>query len=148
MGDGSPTFGVLAGLTLVVISNESKVSVWWLLSLVFYPVADLMWSMVRRLRQGVSPLNPDNHHFHNLLFAWLNAGNHSPMRANNYTGLFVVAMFSGAPFLLTILQVMPLGSSGWFFLVLGQWALYIIGLRYLNDRLCVLPTANVRNVTT
>ena len=49
-------------------------------------VADLIWSMARRLREGVSPLNPDNQHFHNLLFAWLNAGNQSPMRANNYTG--------------------------------------------------------------
>jgi UDP-N-acetylmuramyl pentapeptide phosphotransferase/UDP-N-acetylglucosamine-1-phosphate transferase len=149
LGDGGAYFlGVLAGLSLVVVSNESDVSVWWLLSLVFYPVADLIWSMVRRLREGVSPLNPDNQHFHNLLFAWLNAGNKSPMRANNYTGLSVVAIFSGAPFLLTMLQVLSLKADEWFFLVVGQWVLYIIGSKYLNDRLCILPTATVRNVTT
>ena len=84
LGDGGAYFlGTLAGLSLVVVSNKTDVSVWWLLSLVFYPVADLIWSMGRRLRQGVSPLNPDNQHFHNLLFALLNAGNRSPMRANN-----------------------------------------------------------------
>jgi UDP-GlcNAc:undecaprenyl-phosphate GlcNAc-1-phosphate transferase len=115
---------------------------------VFYPVADLIWSMARRLREGVSPLNPDNQHFHNLLFAWLNVGRRSPMRANNYTGLFVVATFSGAPFLLTMLQVVPLLDNAWVFVVVGQWVLYIIGSKYLNDRLCILPTATVRNVTT
>ena len=149
LGDGGAYFlGVLSGLSLVVVSNQSDVSVWWLLSLVFYPVADLIWSMARRLREGVSPLNPDNQHFHNLLFAWLNAGNQSPMRANNYTGFLVVAMFSGAPFLLTMLQVLPLSDKAWVFVVVGQWVLYVIGSKYLNDRLCVLPTATVRNVTT
>ena len=149
LGDGGAYFlGVLAGLSLVMVSNETDVSVWWLLSLVFYPVADLIWSMARRLREGVSPLNPDNQHFHNLLFAWLNVGRRSPMRANNYTGVVVVAMFSGAPFLLTMLQVVPLLDNAWVFVVVGQWVLYIIGSKYLNDRLCILPTATVRNVTT
>ena len=149
LGDGGAYFlGVLAGLSLVMVSNETDVSVWWLLSLVFYPVADLIWSMARRLRHGTSPLNPDNQHFHNLLFAWINAGNQSPMRANNYTGLFVVAIFSGAPFLVTMLKVLPLTDNGWFFLVVAQWLIYVIGSKYLNDRLCILPTAAVRNVTT
>ena len=149
LGDGGAYFlGVLAGLSLVIISNETDVSVWWLLSLVFYPVADLIWSMARRLREGVSPLNPDNQHFHNLLFTWLNAGNQSPIRANNYTGFAVVATFSGAPFLLTMLQVLSVMDKDWFFVVMGQWVLYIVGSKYLNDRLCVLPAATVRNVTT
>jgi len=115
---------------------------------VFYPVADLIWSMARRLREGVSPLNPDNQHFHNLLFAWLNAGNQSPMRANNVTGLTVVSFFSGAPFLLTVLELLPAVDDRWFFVVIGQWILFILGSKYLNDRLCILPTAAVRNVTT
>jgi UDP-GlcNAc:undecaprenyl-phosphate GlcNAc-1-phosphate transferase len=149
LGDGGAYFlGVLAGLSLVMVSNETDVSVWWLLSLVFYPVADLIRSMARRLREGVSPLNPDNQHFHNLLFAWLNVGSRSPMRANNYTGLVVVATFSGAPFLLIMLQVLSVKDNDWFFVVVGQWVIYIIGSKYLNDRLCILPTAKVRNVTT
>ena len=149
LGDGGAYFlGVLAGLSLVMVSNETDVSVWWLLSLVFYPIADLIWSMARRLRDGISPLNPDNQHFHNVLFAWLNAGNQSPMRANNLTGLTVVAVFSGAPLLLTVLQLLPVSDGRWFFLVVGQWVLYVIGSKYLNDRLCILPTATVRNVTT
>jgi UDP-N-acetylmuramyl pentapeptide phosphotransferase/UDP-N-acetylglucosamine-1-phosphate transferase len=149
LGDGGAYFlGVLAGLSLVVISNDSDVSVWWLLSLVFYPLADLIWSMFRRLREGTSPLNPDNQHFHNLLFAWFNAGNRSPMRANNYTGLFVVAVFSGVPFLLTIFELVPTSDERWLFLVIGQWAIYIVGSKYFNDRISMLRTSTLRNVTT
>ena len=149
LGDGGAYFlGVLAGLSLVMVSNESDVSVWWLLSLIFYPVADLIWSMARRLREGLSPLNPDNQHFHNLLFAWLNAGTQSPMRANTITGLTVVSVFSGTPFLLTFLELLPASDDLWFFLVVGQWIFFILGSKYLNDRLCVLPKAAVRNVTT
>ncbi len=149
LGDGGAYFlGVLAGLSLVVISNDSDVSVWWLLSLVFYPLADLIWSMFRRLREGTSPLNPDNQHFHNLLFAWFNAGNRSPMRANNYTGLFVVAVFSGVPFLSTIFELVPTSDERWFFLVIGQWAIYIVGSKYLNDRISMLRKSTLRNVTT
>ena len=69
------------------------------------------------------------------------------MRANNCTGAFVVAIFSGAPFLLTTLQVLSVKNNEWFFVVVGQWALYVIGSKYLNT-LCILPTATVRNVTT
>ena len=148
LGDGGAYFlGAMAGLSLVVVSNNTDVSVWWLLSLVFYPIADLIWSMVRRLRQGLSPLNPDNQHFHNLLFAYLNADNTSPMRANNITGLSVVAAFSGAPFLLTLSEVWSTTDDQWFFLIVGQWALYLLGSKFLSDRLCVLPDATVRNVT-
>ena len=49
------------------------------------PVADLIWSMGRRLRHGVSPLNPDNQHFHNVLFAYLDAGEQSSVRANTFS---------------------------------------------------------------
>ena len=70
------------------------------------------------------------------------------MRANNITGLSVVATFSGTPFLLTLSEVWPTTDDQWFFLIIGQWALYLLGSKYLNDRLCVLPDANVRNVTT
>ena len=70
------------------------------------------------------------------------------MRANNITGLSVVAVFSGIPFLLTSVEVWPKTGDQWFFLIVGQWAFYVIGSKYLNDKLCVLPDVNVRNVTT
>lgn len=149
LGDGGAYFlGALTGLSLVVIANTSDVSVWWLLSLVFYPVADLIWSMGPRIRRGVSPLNPDNQHFHNVLFAYLDAGEQSSVWANTITGVSIAFVFAGLPLTLTATNALAVDSNAWFFWVLGQWVLYVAGSKYLNDRLCVLPVATVRNVTT
>ena len=149
LGDGGAYFlGALAGLSLVVVSNTSDVSVWWLLSFVFYPVADLIWSMGRRLRRGVSPLNPDNQHFHNVLFAYLDAGEQPSVRANTLTGVSIAFVFAGLPLALTMIGTWSVDSDAWFLWVVGQWCVYAIGWKYLNDRLCVLPAATVRNVTS
>ena len=149
LGDGGAYFlGALAGLSLVVVSNTSDVSVWWLLSFVFYPAADLIWSMGRRLRRGVSPLNPDNQHFHNVLFAYLDAGGQPSVRANTLTGVSIAFVFAGLPLALTMSGTWSVDADAWFLWVVGQWCVYAIGWKYLNDRLCVLPAATVRNVTS
>ena len=106
----------------------------------FYPVADLIWSMGRRLRQGVSPLNPDNQHFHNVLFAYLDSGDQSSVRANTITGVSIALLFAGLPLALTMSGTWSVDDGAWFFWVLGQWCLYAIGWKYLNDRLCILPS--------
>ena len=56
--------------------QQFDVSVWWL-ALVFYPVADLLWSMARRLHKG-TPFAPDNQHFHTLLFTSIPASEVAP----------------------------------------------------------------------
>jgi hypothetical protein len=97
--------------------------------------------MGRRLRQGVSPLNPDNQHFHNVLFAYLDTSDHPSVRANTTTGVSIAFVFAGMPLALTTTNVWAVDSDAWFFWVLGQWGVYAIGWKYLNDRLCVLPSA-------
>lgn len=149
LGDGGAYFlGSLAGLSLVVVSNATEVSVWWLLSFVFYPVADLIWSMGRRIRQGASPLKPDNQHFHNVLFAYLDSGEGSSIRANTSTGVFIAFVFAGLPLSLTVSGVWPVDSDVWFFWVMGQWCIYVVGWKYLNDRFCLLPDMAESNVTS
>lgn len=143
LGDGGAYFlGALCGLSMVVVSNTSDVSVWWLLSLVFYPVADLLWSMVRRLRNGVSPFAPDNQHYHNLLFAYLDSSDRSSTAANTLTGVMIAMLFSGVPAFLTLTGIWPAEAEVWLLWVCGQWLVYGAGWKYLNDRLCVLPGAS------
>jgi UDP-N-acetylmuramyl pentapeptide phosphotransferase/UDP-N-acetylglucosamine-1-phosphate transferase len=143
LGDGGAYFlGALCGLSMIVVSNSSDVSVWWLLSLVFYPVADLLWSMVRRLRNGASPFAPDNQHYHNLLFAYLDSSDRISSVANTMTGVVIAALYSGVPALLTLSNVWSVQDEVWLLLVCCQWLAYVIGWKYLNDRLCVLPSAS------
>ena len=141
LGDGGAYFlGALAGLSLVVISNNTDVSVWWLLSLVFYPVADLLWSIGRRVINKASPFTPDNQHFHNLLFAYLEQGRQSSMASNTITGLFIALMFSGSAFALPLFTNWAPDDRLWFWWVCALWLVYGLGWRYLNGRLCTLAS--------
>lgn len=143
LGDGGAYFlGALCGLSMVMVSNTSDISVWWLLSLVFYPVADLLWSMVRRLRSGASPFAPDNQHYHNLLFAYLDSSDRSSTTANTVTGVAIAVLFSGVPALVTLTGMLSVQDEAWLLWVCCQWLVYGIGWKYLNDRLCVLPSAS------
>ena len=142
LGDGGAYFlGALCGLSMIVVSNSSDVSVWWLLALVFYPVADLLWSMARRLHNGASPFAPDNQHFHNLLFAYMDSSERSSAAVNTLTGVSIALLFSGLPALLTFTGIWAVQDSVWLVWVCCQWLVYGIGWKYLSDRLCALPGA-------
>jgi len=140
LGDGGAYFlGALCGLGLIQASNSVEVSVWWLLALVFYPIADLIWSIGRRLLSGRSPFEPDNQHLHNLLFAWFDSGSMSSAAANSLTGVSIAVLFSGLPVFLVWSGVWAVTDSVWLLWVVAQWCVYGLTWKYLSDRLCALP---------
>jgi len=140
LGDGGAYFlGAFCGLAVVIVSNTTDVSVWWLLAMIFYPVADLLWSMGRRYLAGSSPFKPDNQHYHNLLFAWLDSSRRSSMQANTTCGVGIAVLFSGLPLVIGMSGSLPVESGQWLWIVILQWIAYAVGWRYLSQRLCVLP---------
>lgn len=142
LGDGGAYFlGAFCGLAVVVVSNTTSVSVWWLLAMIFYPVADLIWSMGRRYLAGDSPFKPDNQHFHNVLFAWLDSSKRSSQTANTTCGVGIAALFAGLPLALFMGGVLPVESGQWFGVVVAQCGIYALGWRALNKRLCLLPSS-------
>ena len=142
LGDGGAYFlGAFCGLAVVVVSNTTDVSVWWLLAMIFYPVADLMWSMGRRYLAGDSPFKPDNQHFHNVLFAWLDSSKRSSQTANTTCGVGIATLFAGLPLALSMGGTIPVESGQWFGVVIVQWAIYALGWRVLNQCLCLLPSS-------
>ena len=142
LGDGGAYFlGAFCGLAVVVVSNTTDVSVWWLIAMIFYPVADLIWSMGRRYLAGDSPFKPDNQHFHNVLFAWLDSSKRSSQAANTTCGVGIATLFAGLPLALSMGGTIPFESGQWFGVVVVQWAIYALGWRVLNQRLCLLPSS-------
>jgi UDP-GlcNAc:undecaprenyl-phosphate GlcNAc-1-phosphate transferase len=140
LGDGGAYFlGALCGLSVVIVSNGTDANVWWLLALIFYPVADLMYSMARRWGDGGSPLVPDNKHFHNLVFVWLDMGRSSSQTANTLCGVGIALVFSGLPLSLCMSGALATDATSWLWVVVLQWTAYLLGMRYLNQRLCLLP---------
>ena len=123
MGDGGAYFlGALVGFALVLVSSEQVVSPWYLLCLVFYPHADLLFSMVRRKYSGKPMFGADNGHLHNLLFARLSSITNSNRFANSLTGVIIAIMFSGLPLLLNNL----VSSINWLYLYLVLWMAYFV----------------------
>jgi len=140
LGDGGAYFlGAFCGLSVVLISNHTEVSVWWLLSMIFYPVADLLWSMGRRVLARKSPFEPDNQHFHNVLFAWLDTDKRTSVLANTTCGVGIAVVFAGLPLALFSSGLIAADSFNWFWVVVLQWLAYGAGWQQLNTRLCLLP---------
>jgi UDP-GlcNAc:undecaprenyl-phosphate GlcNAc-1-phosphate transferase len=123
LGDGGAYFlGALVGSAMIVASNTGALPVWYLLSIIFYPVAELSWSIARRTLRGRSPMAADNHHLHNLVYAKLRGLTGWPIRANTITGLGIAALFAGSPYALWLVKGQ---SVEWMWVYLLQWLLYV-----------------------
>lgn len=126
LGDGGAYFlGALMGFGVIHVANANVVSVWCLLSLIFYPVADLLWSMGRRVLSGKSPMAPDNFHLHNLIHDVALTKRMSDRSRNTATGLMLVAVFSGLPWAL-YWSIDSVTGEWWRGLVYLQWVIYIV----------------------
>jgi UDP-N-acetylmuramyl pentapeptide phosphotransferase/UDP-N-acetylglucosamine-1-phosphate transferase len=129
MGDGGAYFlGALVGVTLIDASNKGA-NLWWLLCLVFYPHVDLLWSMIRRVKAGMSPMGADNEHLHNLLFARLRTVCKTDVRANSVTGVSIAFVFGGIPLLVTYY-----GTTYWGTLYAVLWVTYVAAWFWLRPR--------------
>jgi UDP-GlcNAc:undecaprenyl-phosphate GlcNAc-1-phosphate transferase len=124
LGDGGAYFlGALVGSGMIVASNTGVLPVWYLLSLIFYPVAEFSWSISRRMLRGRSPMAADNHHLHNLVYARLRDLTGWPIRANTITGIGIALVFAGLPYLLWLLKG---PSIDWLWVYLFQWSVYAV----------------------
>jgi UDP-N-acetylmuramyl pentapeptide phosphotransferase/UDP-N-acetylglucosamine-1-phosphate transferase len=129
MGDGGAYFlGAVVGIALIDASNKGA-NLWWLLCLVFYPHVDLLWSMIRRIKAGMSPMGADNEHLHNLLFAKLRKVCKTDVRANSVTGVGIAAVFGGIPLLMTYA-----GISAWGTLYIALWVAYVATWFWLRPK--------------
>ena len=136
LGDGGAYFlGALMGLALISVSNSTHSSVWFLVSLVFYPVADLVFSIARRLAAGAAPFSADNEHLHNLLYAALRGLLKSSKYANTLTGLSIVLVFGGGTAFLCVLNLLAPQSDAWLIVVLLFWCVYVLSWLGLHKRL-------------
>ena len=123
LGDGGAYFlGALLGGAMIICANAGALPVWYMLSSIFYPVAEFLWSIIRRTFSGQSPMAADNLHFHNLLYAKLRLLTGWPIRANTITGLGIACLFAGLPYLIWL----AMGATfQWMWLYATQWAFYL-----------------------
>lgn len=126
LGDGGAyAIGALVSCSTVYLAGARDISSWFILSLVFYPAADLLWGMARRLAAGRSVLSADELHLHNLIYESLRSRDISSVVANNATGLSIVTIFCLFPSLLAWLGLIPLDDNRWLHVIFTLWLLFV-----------------------
>jgi len=92
LGDsGSYLLGVSIGSLLIFIYKEiSFISPFFIVLLLWYPCFENLFSIIRKKRFNLSPLNADNKHLHHLLFYYLNTNlNFSKIFSNNMSSVLI-----------------------------------------------------------
>lgn len=69
LGDGGAyMLGFVTAFSgIYLASNHEAVSPWFVLSVMIYPVFEVMFSIYRKKKRGMSPMQPDGVHFHMLI---------------------------------------------------------------------------------
>ena len=92
LGDsGSYLLGVSIGSLLIFIYKEiTFISPFFVVLLLWYPCFENLFSIIRKKRFNLSPLNADNKHLHHLLFYYINSNyNFTKIFSNNVSSVLI-----------------------------------------------------------
>ena len=92
LGDsGSYLLGVSIGSLLIFIYKEiTFISPFFVVLLLWYPCFENLFSIIRKKRFNLSPLNADNKHLHHLLFYYINSNyNFTKIFSNNMSSVLI-----------------------------------------------------------
>ena len=112
---------------------EGDFSAGFMACLLSYPCIDFVVSIIRRTRKGLSPLQADNGHLHNRLYAFYAQKFTSPTTPNSLTGLTLSGASSGVCLMIYALGWIPIQSNAWFGIFGLQFAVYLITLSRLRS---------------
>lgn len=110
---------ILAWTAVDMMTQLPKFSPWAALLIFFWPVADTLFTILRRLSQGSKIDHPDRLHFHQVVLrtleiAWV--GRHNRTIANPLATMLMLPFFA-VPVCLGVAFWNQNGSAGWAFLV-------------------------------
>ncbi len=99
LGDGGAYMlgFIVAIIGIFLASKYESVSPWYVLAIFIYPVWEVLFSIMRKLSTGLSPMQPDAYHFHMLVHRQIT-------HSNPLTALFIVASLLPFTTLSTIFQ--------------------------------------------
>lgn len=82
LGDGGAyMLGFIIALLLAILTQDSRISAWFGLSVMIYPVWEVIFSIIRKKLKKQSPMAPDGKHFHMLI--------HKKLQNNPLTALCI-----------------------------------------------------------
>jgi UDP-GlcNAc:undecaprenyl-phosphate GlcNAc-1-phosphate transferase len=102
MGDaGAYLMALLIGSWVInFFGTFESISSWNAGLIFFYPIAEVIYSFIRKLWQKKSPFQPDREHLHLKVFDILNTAMNKPRLANNLTTVFLAIFWLAPPLIL------------------------------------------------
>lgn len=102
LGDfGAYLMAFLIGIWIInFFGNYPFISSWNAVLIFFYPIAEVLYSVTRKLYQKKSPFFPDREHLHLKIFDIINSSLNRPKLSNNLTTLFLSFFWLSPPLLL------------------------------------------------
>jgi UDP-N-acetylmuramyl pentapeptide phosphotransferase/UDP-N-acetylglucosamine-1-phosphate transferase len=102
MGDaGAYLMALLIGIWVIdFFGTYEFISSWNAGLIFFYPIAEVNYSVIRKLLQKKSPFQPDREHLHLKVFDILNTAMNKPRLSNNLTTVFLAIFWLSPPLIL------------------------------------------------
>ena len=102
LGDaGAYLMALLIGVWVIDFFGTYESLPSWNAGLIFfYPIAEVIYSAIRKLLQNKSPFQPDREHLHLKVFDILNTAINKPRLANNLTTVFLAIFWLAPPLIL------------------------------------------------
>ena len=91
LGDsGSYAIGLFIGIYLINFAAYNQyLSPFWIISLVWYPCFELLFSMLRRFKLKRKMYKPDTSHYHQILFQYFNKKEKNNFISHLYVSLII-----------------------------------------------------------
>lgn len=126
LGDGGAYLMgfIIALIGIFLASSYPKISPWYILAILGYPVWEVIFSIYRKIKAGQSPLQPDGNHLHMLVYRHIT-------RNNPLTSIVLLAGY--APFIL-LSSLFPHNSKANILILLVFIICYILFYRFLFQK--------------
>ena len=117
---------LIAFIVSIILIDASKnnilISPYYVVNLLWYPAFENFFSIIRKIIQKKSPMSPDNHHLHQLLFAYFNKNrNFNKVFVNSFTACvinsfnFIIFAFATMYYSNTKIQILIILTSIFFY---------------------------------
>ena len=92
---------IMSLLTIIIFSEHPEIPNWVAVLILFYPAFELLFSIIRKLIEHKSPMEPDQHHLHLKMFHLLK-NQVMKSRVSNSLVMPCLALIWGVPFILLV----------------------------------------------
>jgi UDP-GlcNAc:undecaprenyl-phosphate/decaprenyl-phosphate GlcNAc-1-phosphate transferase len=119
---------ICAAMTIYFFNQNPQLMSWQAILILIYPITEVIYSFVRRLAKGISPLHPDDQHLHTFMYRHLKEKKYPNESANNLATIMMLPFIGFGP---AINLLLPVNLISIFLVITFYLICYIKTYKYL-----------------